>query len=154
MYKCVYSALHVISSLQLCLAHRKYLVSCSYVCYVEWYKREMYKVSIFKKKILFIWLCWVFLVACGILSRGMQTLSCGMWNLAAWTGIEPGPLLCKWWVLAPGPWGKFLKSHYWKQNLTVSKRDRNAFLVVESPVGWIEFDRWQVRRKFSRWRKL
>ena len=66
MYKCVYSALHVISSLQLCLAHRKYLVSCSYVCYVEWYKREMYKVSIFFKKI------FIYLAVLG--------LSCGMWN--------------------------------------------------------------------------
>ena len=30
-------------------------------------------------------------VACGIFSCGTWTLSCGMWDLVPWPGIEPGP---------------------------------------------------------------
>ena len=59
--------------------------------------------------IVFFWLCWVLwyaesslsqarslVVACGIFflffsSGSMQTLSCGMWNLVPWPGIEPWP---------------------------------------------------------------
>ena len=33
---------------------------------------------------LFIWLCWVLVVACWV-------FSCSMWNLVPWPGIEPGP---------------------------------------------------------------
>ena len=30
---------------------------------------------------LFIWLCPVLVGACGVFSCGMQTLSCGLWDL-------------------------------------------------------------------------
>ena len=41
------------------------------------------------KKYLFIWLCWVLVAAYGTFSCSMQTLSCGMWDLVPWPGIEP-----------------------------------------------------------------
>ena len=34
-------------------------------------------------------LCGIF--SCGIFSCGMRTLSCGMWDLVPWAGIEPEP---------------------------------------------------------------
>ena len=40
--------------------------------------------SLFKNFYLFIWLCWVLVVACGIFSWGM-------WNLIPWPGIKSGP---------------------------------------------------------------
>ena len=39
---------------------------------------------------LFIWLHQVLAAAWGIFSWGMQTLSCGLWDLVPWPGIEPG----------------------------------------------------------------
>ena len=38
---------------------------------------------------LFIWLCWFFVSPCRIFSCGMWTLSCCMWDLVPWSGIEP-----------------------------------------------------------------
>ena len=56
---------------------------------------------------LFIWLCWVFIAAhgiliakCGIFSCGMQTLSCGMWVLVPWPGIKAGPPALGAWSLS------------------------------------------------------
>ena len=52
---------------------------------------------LFKKKnqlifiYLLIWLHWVLLVACGILSCGTSTLSRGEWDLVPLPGIEPRP---------------------------------------------------------------
>ena len=40
---------------------------------------------------LFIWPHQVSVEAHGIFSCGMQTLSCGMWDLVPWPGIEPRP---------------------------------------------------------------
>ena len=58
--------------------------------------------------VLFIWLCWIFVAACGTLNCGkqdsfclfgMQTLSCGIWDLVPWTGFKPGsPALQAWSV--------------------------------------------------------
>ena len=45
----------------------------------------------------------IFIMACGIFSWGMQTLSCGLWDLVPWPGVEP--LLWKQAVLAIGPPG-------------------------------------------------
>ena len=54
--------------------------------------------------LLFVWLHWVFVVALGVFdlhcymrvlsffSYGMLTLSCGMWDLVPWPGIECRPL--------------------------------------------------------------
>ena len=47
---------------------------------------------------LFIGLCWVFVVAQGILSWGM-------WDLGPWPGMNPGPLHWECGVLATGPPG-------------------------------------------------
>ena len=33
----------------------------------------------------------------------MQTLSCDMWDLVPWPGIEPGPMHRKYVVTATGP---------------------------------------------------
>ena len=46
---------------------------------------------------LFIWLHQVFVAACRIFSRYIQSLGCGMWDLVPWPGIEPGTLH---WALA------------------------------------------------------
>ena len=48
---------------------------------------------------LFIWLCWVLVVACELLVHSM-------WNLVPWPGIEPRPLHWEHGVLATGPPGK------------------------------------------------
>ena len=39
---------------------------------------------------LFIWLSRVLVMVCRIFSWGMWTLSCSMWDLVPWPGIEPG----------------------------------------------------------------
>ena len=49
---------------------------------------------LYLKKIIlsfFIWLCRVLVVAHGIFSWGMRTLSYSMWDLVPWPGIGPGP---------------------------------------------------------------
>ena len=57
--------------------------------------------------VLFIWLCRIFVAACGTFKLwqagfflfGMQTLSCGIWDLVPWTGFIPGsPALQAWSV--------------------------------------------------------
>ena len=40
---------------------------------------------------LFIWLHWVLVVTCRILSCGTRTLSCSKWDLVPWPGIELRP---------------------------------------------------------------
>ena len=42
-----------------------------------------------------IWLLWVLVAACGILN-----LSCGMWDLVLWRGIEPKPPALGQWSLS------------------------------------------------------
>ena len=50
---------------------------------------------------LFIYLAVpVLVVACGIFSCGMQSLSCGMWDLVLWPGIKPGPPAFRAWSLS------------------------------------------------------
>ena len=49
----------------------------------------------------------IFTVPCGIFSCGMATISCSMWDLVHWPGIEPGPsALAAWSLPATGPPGK------------------------------------------------
>ena len=50
-------------------------------------------------KYLFIWLCWVLVVA-------LRIFCCGMYDLIPWPGIEPWPLHWELRVLATGPLGK------------------------------------------------
>ena len=45
---------------------------------------------------------WNFVAAHGIFSCGMQTLSCSMWALVPWPGIEPGPPVLRAWSLSHG----------------------------------------------------
>ena len=54
----------------------------------------------FLKKYLFIWLCHVLVVACGICTCGKRTLSCRMWGLVPWLGIEPEPPALGAWSLS------------------------------------------------------
>ena len=42
----------------------------------------------------------VFIAACGIFRCGMRTLSCSMWDLVPWTGIDPGPPVLQPWTLS------------------------------------------------------
>lgn len=55
---------------------------------------------------IFIWLHWVFIVACRFFSCGMCALSCGTWHLVTRPGIKAGPLPRECGVLATGPPGK------------------------------------------------
>ena len=66
---------------------------------------------------LFIWLHRLLVAAlgrpisaaaCRIFSYTMGTLSCGMWDLVPWPGIEPGPLPWECRVLTTGPPGTSL----------------------------------------------
>ena len=52
------------------------------------------------KKCLCIWLCWILVSALRIFSCNMRTLSCGMWDLVSWPGIEPGPHALATWSLS------------------------------------------------------
>ena len=57
---------------------------------------------------LFLWLCQILVAARGIFSCDTWTLSCGMWNLVPWPGIEPWLPAPELGVLATGPPGKSL----------------------------------------------
>ena len=58
---------------------------------------------------LFIWLHWVFVVACGI-------FRCGMWDLVLWPGTKPVPPALEVWSLnnwtAREVFNRFLKKSY------------------------------------------
>ena len=68
------------------------------------YKEDSFKIFTFISSLLFIWLCQVLFVACGALVVAWELLVkhvnplvvtcqlsvCGMWDLVAWPGIEPG----------------------------------------------------------------
>ena len=49
---------------------------------------------------LFIWLCWVFAVACRIFSYGMWTLNWSTEDLVPWPGMEPRPSALEAWSLS------------------------------------------------------
>ena len=49
---------------------------------------------------LFIWLHLVLDAACRIFPFGMWTLSCSMWDLVPWPGIEPRPPALETWSLS------------------------------------------------------
>ena len=49
---------------------------------------------------LFIWLRQVLVVACGIFSCSMWTLSCSIWDLVPQTEIKPGPPALREWNLS------------------------------------------------------
>ena len=58
-------------------------------------------------------------MTCGLVSCGMKTLICGMWDLVPGPGSNQGPLHWKLKVLATGPSGK----------------SRLTFLLVANAVG-------------------
>ena len=41
----------------------------------------------FLKKYLFIWLCWILVVTCGVLAEVCRIFGCGMWDVVPWPGI-------------------------------------------------------------------
>ena len=55
---------------------------------------------LFKNIYLFIWLHSVLVAAHGIFSCSMRTLSCGMWDVVPWQGIEPRPAALEKWSLS------------------------------------------------------
>ena len=55
-------------------------------------QRLLYSFEIFWNSLkIFIWLHWILVAVCGIFSCSMQTLSCKIWDLVPWLGIEPMP---------------------------------------------------------------
>ena len=72
-----------------------YLFICLFVCLFVWLGRVLVEA------------CWIFVAAygilvtaCGIFSCGMRTLTCSMWDLVPWPGIEPGPSALGAWSLS------------------------------------------------------
>ena len=68
------------------------------------------------------------IAACGIFSYSMRTLSCGMWNLVPWPGIEPRPPALGAWGLATGPPGKSPEV-----KLITPVGPRQSFLLSQGP---------------------
>ena len=79
---------------------------------------------------LFIWLQQVLVVACGIFSCSLQTLSCGMWDLVPGEGSNPGPLQWEWGVLATGQPGKCHRRQVLFVSVLSTPRT-NSFWVME-----------------------
>ena len=66
----------------------------------------------------------VFLEACRIFSCGLWTLSCSMWDLVPWPGIESRPLALGAWILShwitrEAPEGQFWSSCWEALELTI-----------------------------------
>ena len=88
-----YSLNHRLQESMLCYSHENNIDLIEYLhqslrvtgCVVRW------PIVFLKNTYSFIWLCWTLVAACRIFSCGMQTLSCGMWDLVPWSGSEPGP---------------------------------------------------------------
>ena len=55
-------------------------------CAQSWFTSILFFFNIY-----LFWLRRVLVAARGIFSCGIQPLRCGMWDLAPWPGIEPGP---------------------------------------------------------------
>ena len=51
----------------------------------------------------------ILVVACGVFSCDMRTLSCSTWDLVPWAGFSPSPLHWELGVLTTGPPGRSLK---------------------------------------------
>lgn len=85
----------------------------------------------FFKKCLFIWLCWVLDVACGIFSYSMWSLCYSMWDLVPWPRIEPRPPALERAVLATGPpgnpWLIPSFSKYYTVDMSLLGRGNNIF---------------------------
>ena len=81
--------------------------------------------------ILFSVAAWViFLVAaCRVFSCGMWTLSCCMWGLVPWPGVEPGPVALGVWSLSHWTTREVLKRSYPGQSIgeeCVQSREHTA----------------------------
>ena len=86
----------------------------------------------FKNIYLFIWLCWVFVVAGRVLSCGMWTLSWGMWDLVPWPGIELEPLPLKPEVLATWLPGKSQEFSFFPQLKSLELQN----IILSLDQGW------------------
>ena len=70
--------------------------------------------------IYLIWLHWIFVVACRMFRCGMWTLSCGLWDLVPWLGIELGsPALgaqsLNPWTTREVPHWYIYEIYFWKK---------------------------------------
>ena len=88
-------------------AVNQYLINSHFLPFLLTHLRESELSDVlFSPQYLFVWLCWVLVVACGIFfsftcgifSYGMQDLSCStgalsssMWDTVPWPGIKPRP---------------------------------------------------------------
>ena len=91
--------------------------------------------------LFFIWLCSVLVVACGLcdlhysmgglLSCGMRTLSCGMWDILPEQGLNLGHLHWDYRVLATGPPGKSHNSY--TLNLSESLKNKQEWTKGKNP---------------------
>ena len=82
-----------VAGIQMDLFPKNFLISWSFLwnssSFTYWI---LFKIGFyFFKRNLFIWLCWVLVVAQGIFTCGLQTLRCLMWGLVPWPGSEPRP---------------------------------------------------------------
>ena len=101
-------------------------------------------IPIFLKNIyLFIWLCQVLVVACGIFSCGMRTLGCSMWDIVPWPG-NLGPLHWEHGVLATGAPGS--PHAYILANCSIGNRSPGLAAVMG---GWQESE-WSIAA-LARW---
>ena len=82
----------------------------------------------------FIWLCWVLVVVQRLFSCSMWNLSCGMWDLVPWPGIEPGPPALG--GQSPNHWTKRDVAGHTFQS-TLLQVSEWIFLNLEASILWI-----------------
>ena len=58
--------------------------------------------------------------ACGLFSCGMQTFSCGMWDLVPWPGVEPRPPI----------WGELSLSHWTTREVPMKHFSYRTFSLL------------------------
>ena len=86
--------------------------------------------------LIFIWLHQVFVEICKILNCRIRVLSCSMWDLVPWSGVNLGPLHWERRVLDTGPpW----KSPSWLLLIQKTTSCRNYFGICGSLLSCFSF---------------
>ena len=99
---------HKAGTLTFSRVHRGWKPAAPLTCQVT--MANLLPLLFLKNICLFYFFIWVLVAACGIFSCGMQTLSCGTWDLVTvpWPRTELRPLHWLCGALATGPPGKSL----------------------------------------------